>query len=393
MKNFNLFRLFFLASMILSIHYLDAQKEVFKQIKEFRPVPGKVVKSTDLFSRQSGSFRSGKVTQAVKKSTLLKLNQAALNSLFTVKAPKLEMSLPFDNGSLELELIRVELFTPDFRALTSASGNKAVSVQTGVFYRGIVKNDPKSLVTISLFEKDLIAVVASDKGNIVIGNYDKIRKDEYVIYNDMDLNDPLNFDCQTAEVEPGSKLAEEIKRLSAQKSLESRSDKCVRMYFELDYTLVTEKGGAQNAINWMSGVFNQVQALYANDGITMSISEIFAWTSEDPYTGASTNVALNKFRTTRTSFNGDLAHLVSRGAPTGGGIAYINTLCTPYGYAYSWVQSYYNDFPTYSWSVNVIAHETGHNLGSPHTHNCSWAGGPIDGQGHRCLVKGYRFGL
>ncbi len=381
MKNFNLFSLFFLFSMILSIQHMDAQKEVFKQIKEFRPVPGQVVKSTDLFSRQSNSFRSGKVAQAVKKSTLLRLNQSALNTLYTVKAPKLEMSLPFDNGTLELELIRVELFTPDFRALTSASNNQAVSVQTGVFYRGIVKNDPKSLVTISIFEQDLIAIIASDQGNIVIGNYDKIKKEEYVIYNDNDLNDPLNFDCQTAEVEPGSKLGDEIRKLSAQKSLESRSSKCVRMYFELDYTLVTEKGGAQNAINWMSGIFNQVQALYANEGITMSISEIFAWTSEDPYTGTSTNVALNKFRTTRTSYNGDLAHLVSRGVPTGGGIAYINTLCTPYGYAYSWVQSYYNDFPVYSWSVNVIAHETGHNLGSPHTHNCSWAGGPIDGCG------------
>ncbi|MBK8516181.1 MAG: hypothetical protein IPL55_07780 [Saprospiraceae bacterium] len=124
-----------------------------------------------------------------------------------------------------------------------------------------------------------------------------------------------------------------------------------------------------------------MQAVFDIDGISTSVSQIFTWTSEDPYNYSSTSEALNRFISERPTYNGDLAHLISRGAPTGGGVAYLNQLCGNLGYAYSYVNSTYQNVPTYSWTVNVIAHETGHNFGSPHTHSCTWPGGAIDGCG------------
>jgi len=68
-----------------------------------------------------------------------------------------------------------------------------------------------------------------------------------------------------------------------------------------------------------------------------------------------------------------------------GGLAYRGPgyCVTDYSYAYAEISSGFSTVPTYSWTVEVLTHETGHNLGSPHTHACSWNGNntPIDSCG------------
>src|SRR5207248_11322115 len=60
-----------------------------------------------------------------------------------------------------------------------------------------------------------------------------------------------------------------------------------------------------------------------------------------------------------------------------GGISSINGICRATNYSkqnYCGVNSSYSTIPTYSWTVECIAHEGGHLLGSPHTHYCFWNG-------------------
>ncbi|RYD94515.1 MAG: T9SS type A sorting domain-containing protein, partial [Sphingobacteriales bacterium] len=130
---------------------------------------------------------------------------------------------------------------------------------------------------------------------------------------------------------------------------------------------------------FITAAFNNVATLYNNEQITTSVSQVHVWTTQDSYPTNSSSNALNSFKATRTSFNGDLAHLAALGGSNLGGIAWVDVLCNnAYRYAYSNIYSSYSTVPTYSWTVYVMTHEMGHNLGSPHTQSCSWTGGALD---------------
>src|SRR6185295_7117736 len=149
------------------------------------------------------------------------------------------------------------------------------------------------------------------------------------------------------------------------------------------YDLFQNKGSVSNTTSFLTGMFNQSATIFSNDGISISLSQIFVWNSPSPYDGTTSQAVLDQFTNTRTTFNGDIAHLLTFGHGFGGR-AYVNAICsTSTHYAVSDIFDSYNNVPTYSWTVNVFTHETGHNLGSSHTHACVWNGNntAIDGCG------------
>jgi hypothetical protein len=136
--------------------------------------------------------------------------------------------------------------------------------------------------------------------------------------------------------------------------------------------------------NYVTGFFNQSAVLYSNESIPIALSQVYVWTSNDPYsdTGDSSTM-LSGFQSYRNSFNGDLGHLVAFHG--GGGIAAgFSGFCNANidnRQCFSGVNSSYSNVPTYSWTVQVFTHEMGHLMGSRHTHACVWNGNntQIDG--------------
>ena len=359
---------------------------------EIKPVPrliedakrsGRDFPIVEPFNRQT-RYAAADVARrrAVKAGTVLQLRQNALADLVSRKAQSLTLRFPTFAGTLvELELVQVNLFAPGFTVVTSDSNGKPVIYEQGVHYWGTIKGTEGSLAAISVFKDEVIGFYSSAKeGNFVLGKLGGNNPQrDHILYAEKDLTSTIPVGCDMPD-DTTAASTEALDTSSAQ-----AVSRCVKIFIESDYDLYLYKGGVNETVNYLTGVFNQSAALYSNEGLPISISEIFVWTSPSPYNGSSSQQQLTQFQNTRTSFNGDIAQLVDL-ENQGGIAAGFNGFCNPSASqreCYSGIYPSFSDVPTYSWTVFVFTHEMGHLFGSRHTHACVWNGNntAIDGCG------------
>lgn len=320
--------------------------------------------------------------KTVTHATIATLDLSGLQNMMRENESTLSVSIPYENTELVVDLVQVPNLTEDFVVRTSISKGLPVTYDKGHYYRGIVRGDDESIVAISFFKNEVIGMISTKTHrNIVIGRLEKTNNSkDYIIYSDKDLMIENNFECGA------DKTNLSISNSSIVKSEGANVGGCVRVYFELDFGTFVNRGSRANAVNYITACFNNVAALYQNEMISTTISEIFVWETPDSYPVGGGSAALNAIKSARPTFNGDLAHLVSiRTGSSFSGIAWLFTgspytvLCSEFKYAYSQTSPSFNAIPTYSWTIEVLTHEMGHNMGSPHTQSCTWPGGAIDG--------------
>lgn len=302
---------------------------------------------------------------------LFDLNIEELGLALEQRHQGLRMSIPTAHGALDLELVEVDLFAPGYMVTVMPSGtqHKMSSEERGIHYQGIVAGETTSVVAISIFNDEISGIIARPgiDGNQVIGKLE--NSSSHILYTDKDIRDAQDFICATDD---SDFIAHEEVSQGARASF-----RCPEIYFDISKEIHDNKGGVTQAENYVTSLFNQVVALYSNDGIGMTMAGSTVWSSTEPFSD------LTPYGNYRNSnpVAGDLAQYLN--LTYGGGVAWLNGLCGSSKYSVSGVNASFSNIPTYSWSVEVMAHELGHNLGSPHTHACAWNGNntAIDGCG------------
>jgi hypothetical protein len=338
-----------------------------------------------VFEYQDVPFSKGDIMRDIKKYINLKINRAALTSLLTGRTENITFSIPVTKDSnLDIELTKFELLSDDFKVLTNDGKiTKEYPYNRGIFYRGIVKGQQNSFASLSVFDNLIMGMISSDEGTFNLGPVDdNSGNSNYIFYNEKDCAAKNKFKCDIDGKDMHFYKTDENPGHKPQEDDFMGARLPVKIYIEADYKLYQDRGSSEpNVVNFVTGYYNSVAAIYQNEYIPVTISQISVWTTPDPYRFYDNSIDyLYAFGVAKKdNFNGDLAQFLTTRPLGAGGVAWIGTLCASYNpqdtsgrYSFCNIDNVYYSYPTYSWTVMVSTHELGHNFGSMHTHACWW---------------------
>lgn len=340
------------------------------------------------------TFPESKWTPFVKNASTFTLNFNNLNQFITANNRCINLVIPNPTGgSFVVELAQYASVTGGFGVDTDNGIVQTKADYThGLHYRGVLNGIPGSIAAFSFFNNEVYGIFSiPGVGNFSIVPNTLVSLEtgiaDYILYNDADLLiSPEGPGCSTDAL---PKLPEAFKSASANAKNVFSTCKEVKIYVRADYKTYTDKGSNVTTVtNFVTAIFNVVSTIYRNEGIYVALHKVVVNTATDAYQTLSTNSSsnfLNKFgQLTQNNMQGaDLAMLFSTRGGNMGGVAWLDVLCEDYS---SWGNNHYGpyafmnintanpqNFPGYSWNTSATTHELGHNLGSEHTHSCSWS--------------------
>lgn len=331
-----------------------------------------------LFSPVDESIKADLDLGLIDDYSLLHADDLNWNTILNDQPNSIRISIPYKDEVLVFDLNEATLFKSNLKLKTASGLELDYETESkSVFYQGVVLGYENSHIAFSVLNNEIIGVGSIPGiGDVNLGKLPD--HNYYILYAEPALDGHNSFECHTDGVyEDSPNLTPSTDRAVV--------EDCSSIYFEVDYDIFLAKGGVTESADYIMALFNEIQFLYELDDMTIYISELMVWDELSPYyLEGDTGILLDLFGTTTTDWEGDLGHLVTISAS--GGLAWVNVFCAAnqaIRKAVSGISLTFAEVPIYSWSVEVVAHEMGHNMGSPHTHACFWNGDAtaIDGCG------------
>jgi hypothetical protein len=337
---------------------------------------------------------------------LAEIEASALRSLGQQKPDTVYMTIPLPNDSaVRVCLMRRNPFSLDAQpTMTDASGNGKRIDQSllPTMYAGKVVGDDESIVSLCCTSDEIFGLLTLRGATYNIGkmqnntnNSTSGAAEVYAVSDDR-ADAPQREQMPQCAVTEQEIMQHSTEILSTLRELANtkggatlQSDRRLRVEVALEVDFATYQqfnNSVERASAYATSLIATVSQIFERDlNVELSISYLNVWTTQDPFTGNSTSTVLNRFksywRSNRVNIRRTVAHLLSSRS-LGGGRAGLNTFCDKddgYGVSGSLRNlSSIVSLPTYSYEVKILAHELGHNFGSPHTHSCLWPGGAID---------------
>lgn len=284
--------------------------------------------------------------------------------------------------------IRLPIYVSGIRQVWTLKRTDTISNASGSHYLAANKSDAASYGSISVYDSRI-------EGVLHTGGKTYSLSTKGVVAELIDTTNLPNEQELSGDVVEAPNAGETQQVAQAQSTAQNalpvvNAGFPVRIGIEVDHQMYIAMGRNEANIRTLVETLAAARnAYYLNEGIEMAVSGIKIWTTPDPYAnyavGAtnSINSVLFQFASKTPRYGG--AHLMELLTirPGWGGIAYLNALGN--SYFHHSVSSIYTTFvnnPVYNWPLNVVVHEIGHNLGSPHTHACQWV---RDGQGSQAI--------
>lgn len=304
--------------------------------------------------------------------------------------------------SVSLNLRRMDVMAPTGIAVAgTTAGDMPFELEKHLIFSGSVENVPGSFVYLAVFRRYCAGYVempgpdgTSQRYIIAPDNVSGIGQATMVIYDAqlLPFAQRPHTECSAEMLPDYQQRVESVFRKiemsdvhkvdGTARKLLAPATLAVQIAVECDirYYKAHSSNLSQSA-NYALIVLGASSAIYQRDvNVALQIPYLRIWTTTGPYTGPVINDLLGQIRNYWNTNMGPVKRSTALmfSHNIGGGLAWVGVLCGDYGYAVAGLGNNIN-YPaeSYVWDVDVTSHELGHNFGSAHTHNCSWAP-PID---------------